>query len=637
MRVFLALIAAVMLAIAADERALRSLVHSAVPAAPRHVEGCVEADITPGSVVEGSLTINDCSLRLFDPNARIGLRTDAYKLVINTSLIVKVKIESAEFEPDVFILDKAGELLAADASREIDQQARATIHLPAGTYTLLATAVTGTGAYQISVQGDAPRKCDIPVITSGQEVTGSFSASDCRLVDLAPFETQTILIDLYALTLTDRKVVALKYSSATVMGVLALSNGAGMILASSEMPDLNTAALASAVPDTYLVYVAALDENYGDYKVISEIEDLRSCSSGVINPGESANGELTNVDCRDLDIFVPGSDVSPTDPWKLDVKDRTLATLTLRSTQFDSFLGLANAENKAIAYNDDFEESPSTDSQIKMSLSPGQYSALVSRYEGTGVYTLNFSSEPLRACDIPMLGAGRVTGTLAAQDCRVLDLVVPSADLTPADAYRLVADAKGIYSFDVTSVSFLSVIRLYDKAGAVIYARQGTAASRNAKFSMLLAPGEYTVLISTSDRLGDYALTTDRREPAVCETSGALNTDGSTNGVLSSSDCAILDVLPGLAVDNKVDIYSLNVVERRSITFSADSEALPPMILVYDEKDALVASALNERFQTHAEVKATLPPGNYKVALTTLSPLTGAYTLTTRSQAPPAE
>ena len=25
------------------------------------------------------------------------------------------------------------------------------------------------------------------------------------------------------------------------------------------------------------------------------------------------------------------------------------------------------------------------------------------------------------------------------------------------------------------------------------------------------------------------------------------------------------------------------------------------MILVYDEKDALVASALNERFQTHAE------------------------------------
>ncbi len=154
---------------------------------------------------------------------------------------------------------------------------------------------------------------------------------------------------------------------------------------------------------------------------------------------------------------------------------------------------------------------------------------------------------------------------------------------------------------------------------------------------MLLAPGEYTVLISTSDRLGDYTLATDRGEPTVCETSGDLNTDGSTDGVLSSSDCAILDMLPGLAVDNKVDIYSLNVAERRSIAFSADSAALPPMILVYDEKDALVASALNEGFQTHAEVKATLPPGNYKVALTTLLPLTGVYTLTTRSQSLSAE
>ena len=56
------------------------------------------------------------------------------------------------------------------------------------------------------------------------------------------------------------------------------------------------------------------------------------------------------------------------------------------------------------------------------------------------------------------------------------------------------------------------------------------------------------------------------------------------------------------------------------------------MILVYDEKDALVAFALDEGFQMRAEVKATLQPGNYKVALTTLLPLTGAYTLTTRSQ-----
>jgi hypothetical protein len=138
---------------------------------------------------------------------------------------------------------------------------------------------------------------------------------------------------------------------------------------------------------------------------------------------------------------------------------------------------------------------------------------------------------------------------------------------------------------------FLPVIRLYDRTGEEVYAREGTATSRSARFSVLLGPGEYTVLISTSDQLGGYAFTTSRREPTVCETSGILEIDGSVDETLSSSDCAILDVLPGIPLDTKVDVYSLNLAERRTITFAADSQAFPAMILVYDEKDALVASA----------------------------------------------
>src|SRR5829696_8753192 len=76
MRVFSCLVAMATLAIAADERALRDFVHSSTATVPRDVEGCSETDITIGSVVEGSLAITDCSLRLFNPGARIGLRTD---------------------------------------------------------------------------------------------------------------------------------------------------------------------------------------------------------------------------------------------------------------------------------------------------------------------------------------------------------------------------------------------------------------------------------------------------------------------------------------------------------------------------------------------------------------------------------
>src|SRR5829696_2795136 len=99
MRVFSCLVAMATLAIAADERALRDFVHSSTATVPRHVEGCSETDITIGSVVEGSLAITDCSLRLFNPGARIGLRTDAYKLVVESNLVIQVRMDSEQFEP----------------------------------------------------------------------------------------------------------------------------------------------------------------------------------------------------------------------------------------------------------------------------------------------------------------------------------------------------------------------------------------------------------------------------------------------------------------------------------------------------------------------------------------------------------
>ena len=95
-------------------------------------------------------------------------------------------------------------------------------------------------------------------------------------------------------------------------------------------------------------------------------------------------------------------------------------------------------------------------------------------------------------------------------------------------------------------------------------------------------------------------------------------------------------MIPGLLGDTKVDTYSLNIAESQTLTLAADSESFPPMILIFDNKDALVNYALNERFRTHAEVTATLPPASYKVAVTTLLPLQGSYTLTTKSVQVPA-
>jgi hypothetical protein len=210
--------------------------------------------------------------------------------------------------------------------------------------------------------------------------------------------------------------------------------------------------------------------------------------------------------------------------------------------------------------------------------------------------------------------------------------VIPSSDSTPADAFRLRVTQKSVYSFDLGATAFVPAIRIYDGETAQLFSTAASSSSPNAKFSILLTPGDYTVVVSTRDKIGDYTLTTTRLEPAACQSSGVLSVGSTVEGALSSTDCTILDVVPGLVADTKVDVYSLSLTEAQTVTLAADSEAFPSMILVFDEKDRLVTYALNERFRTHAEVTALLPPGNYNVALTTILKLQGPYTLATRSE-----
>ena len=157
---------------------------------------------------------------------------------------------------------------------------------------------------------------------------------------------------------------------------------------------------------------------------------------------------------------------------------------------------------------------------------------MASRYEGSGAYALSFNVEPLRSCEIQDLGTGPTTGSLAAEDCRLLDILTPSSDASPADSFRLRVNAKGVYLFDLSSTVFLPVIRIYDKDMSLIFSTAGISATPNARFAVLLSPGEHTVVVSTRDKIGDYTLTTTRQDPRVCESSGVLGIDMTASGEL---------------------------------------------------------------------------------------------------------
>lgn len=599
-------------------------------------EGCPQTEIKPGFVVQGSLDSTDCSLVLFNPSAQADLTVDVYRLVLDSDLIIQAKATSTEFEPDLLILDGDGSPIASDLSGLIDNQSVVTIHLHAGAYTLLATSMNGVGKYELSVHGEPPRSCLVQDAAPAEQISGSFDESDCRLIDVASLDTSPTALDLYRVTIDERKVISIRYASETVPAMLSLRDEAGQTVATSEEIGVTVGVLASLAPGSYIVYASSADGSLGDYKLITSVEGLRSCSPASLNAGETAHGELVAADCRQLDVFVPGANQSPTDNWQFNLNERSLVTLTMRSTEFDALLMVATKDKELIALNDDFEETIGN-SQVKVSLGPGEYQALASRYAGSGPYTLDLNTEPLRSCDFPEIGAEQISGHLNSDECRILDIVTPSSEVAPADGFRLQVATKSLYSFQLRSNSFLPVLQIFDQNNVRIYTKAGTESSRDVQVTVLLAAGDYKILVSTQDSAGDYTLHVALEEPKLCQISGVLRLDGVVEGELSGTDCSLIGTLPGLVEDTKVDLYTLSVPESRKVTFSANSNAFPAMILVYDDTDTLVTAALNDKYRPRAEVTAVLPPGMYIIALTTLVHVEGAYTLTTKSELTPTQ
>src|SRR5204863_8734471 len=134
-----------------------------------------------------------------------------------------------------------------------------------------------------------------------------------------------------------------------------------------------------------------------------------------------------------------------------------------------------------------------------------------------GAYTLTMNSEPLRACDVPDVPIGQATGSLVSGDCRVLDLLVPSTEAVVTDAYKLHVTEKAMFTFALTSPVFSPGIRICDKSNALVLSQNAAASAKSLNLEVLLASGDYTVMIFSLSTAGDYTLTTSKREPAACE------------------------------------------------------------------------------------------------------------------------
>jgi hypothetical protein len=630
MRPILLAFAAAMLANAADERSVREFLnrnHKAVRAVIKPADGCPISPLVSGAAIDGVLNTSDCSLRMFFPEARIGLRADAYEISVDDNRVLIVEMKGSGFEPDLYILDEQGYELSFDETSASDSIARAAVHVEAGTYYVVATSLSGLGSYTIQLSSQAPRMCVVAPITLGEDTTGAFDSSDCRLVDMAVGETNLTAVDGYLVQVSDKKVLKLSYSSPGASAFLALVSGDMDLVTASEEDGLAVESLASVSPGAYALFVVAMDDSGGPYTIGTSLQDIRPCAYGVLDAGATANGTLTADDCRDLDIFVPGDDPSLTDVWTFDVPERATVTVTMQSSEFDPYLSVTGASNRLLGVNGRTDASNAT--RVTLGLAPGRYSTMASTSGGSGAYTVQHQSSPPRNCEVLTLSPGTISGSITSNDCRVLDLVAPSSDSRLADAYRLVVPRKAVYTFAVVSDDFIPLLSIYGPGETLVYRHDPILGVET--FRVMLAEGEYKVNIAAYFSTGAYRLTTTSAEPNACTSAGVVLTNGTYNGVLGTEDCAVSDVIPGVVSNSRIQYLTLVLADSAAVKFAVDSQAFPPTIVLLDEKLDFVDAAFNNRYTTHIELTSTLPAGTYNVAITSPLELEGPYILVTSS------
>jgi hypothetical protein len=616
------------------ERALRDYLNtpSKTAALRPNADGCIAANIQPGETIEGTIAATDCDLSQLIAGAPAMFRVDAFTFNVSRNSIVTVSLRSTDFEPIGLIVDGQGGILVDPPLSSDPSLSTASVHLPPGTYTAVAIALRGAGAYRLQLSAEEPRTCSQIAWRLDEEKAAAFSNTSCRGIDLAPFQTDTTPIDLYAIDNKDRKLISITYSSDTVQGATALVSSDLDVVNGME-PALSSTLRASVAPGQYMLGVAGL--SLGAYKLKAATEDLRPCASQTLNAAESASGQLDNTDCRVLDFFVPSGDDTPQDVWTFELPTRTIATLTMRSNVLDSYLTLVDRNQQILAENDDLDRQ-TLDSGVRISLPPGTYRALASEIDVvSGNYTLRLDTEAPRVCDTPALSSEKITGTLAAGDCRVFDIVAPSTDTGSADAYKLTVPASGVYGFDVSSAQFFATLRIYDSRGGVLFTRTASRATNlAASFELLLVPGDYTVLISGGiSGAGNYELAMTRREPKQCQASSTIASDDSSTRTLDSgSECRVKDVIPFTTSNAPVDLARIMVADGTTVGLQAESESFPPLVFVLDAQGRPAAAALNTRLSTTAQVEPRLPAGSHTVGVTTVLDLSGPYRLTSDSK-----
>lgn len=341
------------------------------------------------------------------------------------------------------------------------------------------------------------------------------------------------------------------------------------------------------------------------------------------SPGGSGSFSLeTSLLAMQEDVELPGSATGflfqgmsahpisgvPAASYTLTLEEDALLNISARSTEFDTYLSVLDAEtSQLLAENDDANDpvaAASTNSRILSLFPAGTYQILVNSYQGQGqgAFILDVATENAQVSEKFIFGE-------PYRGIYGLAPTVHGAASRPGFAFPFTLDEAGAVSLQMETSSFDAYLYLLDSNGRVVAEDDDSAGALNPRIVQQLEAGDYTLVASSiaNRPSGPYSLNT---EHITLDDRTSVAPGDSFSSFILPADSGLPN-RPGVG-----KVYTLEVDETSQVQIDLRSDAFDTYLVLLDENNQLIEENDDNGQTTDSRINRQLTPGTYKVVVT---------------------
>jgi hypothetical protein len=339
---------------------------------------CASAPLQPGGSLSGALTAISC-------RTSIGL-ADLFTLTLPSAGTVDLTHDSGAFPAFLALRDNKDNLIVRDAAVGGLTTAHIAADLPAGVYTVVAAAASGSGSYQLNTKFTAH---DVPGCTFAQslDLNGGYIQ---RLGPRSCTGGNGQPVDYYTFTLPADSLTLAVMTSSQVDGYLTLYDAQGNpVRSDDDSYGSGDPLIVQYLPaGIYKLAARAVSATAGglyevDLRTVPGPRPALCTPKSTVNAGDTVTGAITYTACQ-----YPGGAFA--DLYQMNLPADAPVDLRLNSTEFDAYLLLLDSKGAVIDEDDD--SGGGTNARIARNLPAGAYFIVVEPfgdYTSHGAYTLS--------------------------------------------------------------------------------------------------------------------------------------------------------------------------------------------------------------------------------------------------------